>query len=127
MKPREFEGAKLLWKMFYAQQCFKHAQAAAEHILKERLENENPLFYLLVTSVYVMYGKPFTVERVSCGTKHSRERTPTGVDVRTDYISPSMFARAPLGDGGRAPGKGWHSPSLSRFERDSLSFRSRGA
>ena len=59
MQPTEFDDAKLLWKMFYAQQCFKHAQAAAEHILKEKLEKENPLLYPLVTSVYVTYGKPF--------------------------------------------------------------------
>lgn len=59
MQPAEFDDAKLLWKMFYAQQCFKRAQAAAEHVLKEQLEKESPLFYPLITSVYIIYGKPF--------------------------------------------------------------------
>lgn len=63
MQPHEFEDAKLLWKMFYAEQCFKHAQAAAEHILKEKLEEPSPLFYPLITAVYVLYGKPFRVSR----------------------------------------------------------------
>ena len=63
MQPVEFEDAKLLWKMFYAEQCFKHAQAAAEHILKEKLEENNPLFYPLISAVYVIYGKPFGFSR----------------------------------------------------------------
>ena len=59
MQPNEFEDAKLLWKMFYAGECFKHAQAAAEHLLKAEIEQDDPLFYPLVTAVYVLYGKPF--------------------------------------------------------------------
>jgi hypothetical protein len=59
MTPAEFQDAKLLWKMFYAYHCFRRAEAAARHILDERLEKENPLFYPLVTSVYILYGKPF--------------------------------------------------------------------
>src|SRR5437667_2114127 len=59
METAEFEDAKLLWKMFYAYQCFRRAEAAAQHILDEHLEKESPLFYPLVTSVYVLYGKPF--------------------------------------------------------------------
>jgi hypothetical protein len=59
MEPAEFEDAKLLWKMFYAQYCFRRAEAAAQHNLDERLEEDSPLFYPLVTSVYVLYGKPF--------------------------------------------------------------------
>jgi hypothetical protein len=41
----EFEDAKLLWKMFYAYQCFRRAEAATQHILDERLEQESALFY----------------------------------------------------------------------------------
>jgi hypothetical protein len=63
MQPNEFEDAKLLWKMFYAEQCFKHAQAAAEHIFKEKLEENNPLFYSLFTAIYIIYGKPFRPSR----------------------------------------------------------------
>ena len=59
MTTAEFEDAKLFWKMFYAFHCFGRAQAAAQHILDEELEEESPLFYPLVTSAYVLYGKPF--------------------------------------------------------------------
>jgi hypothetical protein len=63
MQTHEFEDAKLLWKMFYAEQCFKHTRAAAEHILKEKLEEKHPLFYPLITALHVSYGKPFRSSR----------------------------------------------------------------
>lgn len=59
MQREEFEDAKLLWKMFYAGECFKHAQAAAEFVLQNSIGEDNPVFYPLVTAVYVLYGKPF--------------------------------------------------------------------
>jgi hypothetical protein len=67
METAEFEDAKLLWKMFYAYQCFGRAEAAAQHILDENLEQGSPLFYPLVTSVYVLYGKPFKHARGGVG------------------------------------------------------------
>lgn len=60
MNTEEFNEAKLLWKMFYAQECFKHAKSAAQHILENKLEIESPLFYPLMTSIYILYSKPFT-------------------------------------------------------------------
>lgn len=63
MLPNEFADAKLLWKMFYAEQCFKHAKSAAEHVLKEQMEEDNPLFYPLITALHVCYGKPFRPSR----------------------------------------------------------------
>jgi len=63
MTAAEFADAKLLWKMFYGYQWFKTAQAAAQYILDEQLEQGSPLFYPLVTSVYVLYGKPFKQAR----------------------------------------------------------------
>ena len=59
MQPQEFEDAKLLWKMFYAEQCFKHAQAAAEYVLQNKIEEDNPALYPLIAAVYVLYGRPF--------------------------------------------------------------------
>jgi hypothetical protein len=59
MNPKEFEDAKLLWKMFYAGQSFMHAQAAAEYILQQNIEGNNPVYYPLVAAVYTLYGKPF--------------------------------------------------------------------
>lgn len=58
MNPKEFEDAKLLWKMFYAGQCFMHAQAAAEYVLQKNIENDK-VYYPLVAAVYTLYGKPF--------------------------------------------------------------------
>jgi hypothetical protein len=59
MQPHEFEDAKLFWKMFYAEQCFKHAQTAAEYVLQNRVAEDNSVFYPLITAVYVLYGRPF--------------------------------------------------------------------
>lgn len=54
-----FEDAKALWKLFYAHECFRHAAAACSHILDNNLETDSPIYYPLLTSVYVLYGKPF--------------------------------------------------------------------
>ncbi len=59
MNSDSFEDAKLLWKMFYAKECFRHARAAAEHVRDNVLEAGHPLFYPLITAVYVLYAKPF--------------------------------------------------------------------
>jgi hypothetical protein len=59
MRPDEFEDAKLIWKMFYAGQSLEHARAAAEYVLKENISADNAIFYPLISSVYVLYGKPF--------------------------------------------------------------------
>lgn len=63
MQPQEFEDAKLLWKMFYAFQSFEHARTAAEYVLKNKITDDNPIFYPLMTAVYVLYGKPFKKSR----------------------------------------------------------------
>ncbi len=60
MNTSEYNDAGLLWKMFYAGECFRQARGAAQHILDARLEHGSPLFYPLVTAVHVLYAKPFT-------------------------------------------------------------------
>lgn len=60
MDTSDYSDAQLLWKMFYARHCFKEARGAAQHIFDAKLERESPLFYPLVTAVYVLYAKPFT-------------------------------------------------------------------
>jgi hypothetical protein len=67
MTKDSFEDAKLLWKMFYAKEWFRHARAAAEHIRDNALESEHPLFYALITAVYVLYAKPFKKARGGMG------------------------------------------------------------
>ncbi len=64
MQRQEFEDAKLLWKKYYAVECFKHAQTAAEYILQNDLHQDNPLYVPLITAVYSLYGRPF---KCSCG------------------------------------------------------------
>ncbi len=60
MNAPDFENAKLLWKMFYARESFRQARNAAEHIYSTRMDSKSPLFYPLITSVHVLYAKPFT-------------------------------------------------------------------
>jgi hypothetical protein len=45
MKPQEFEEARRLWRMFYAEQCLTHARAAGEHIHSKKLHEDDPTFY----------------------------------------------------------------------------------
>jgi hypothetical protein len=60
MNTSDYSDAQLLWKMFYAGECFRQARGAAQHILDAKLERDSTLFYPLVTAVYVLYAKPFT-------------------------------------------------------------------
>jgi hypothetical protein len=60
MNTSEYGDAQLLWKMFYAGECFRQTIGAARHILEAKLESGSPLFYPLMTAVYVLYAKPFT-------------------------------------------------------------------
>ena len=59
MTKNDFEDAKSLWKFFYASECFKQAAAACSYMLDNNLETDSPMYYPLLTSVYVLYGKPF--------------------------------------------------------------------
>ena len=59
MQPQEFEDAKRLWKMYYAVQGFKHAQAVAEYILQKNITEDDSVYCPLITAVYVLYGRPF--------------------------------------------------------------------
>lgn len=60
MTKSEFNDAQLLWKMFYARECFRQAKGAAQHVLDAKLEHDSLLFCPLITAVYVLYAKPFT-------------------------------------------------------------------
>lgn len=63
MQPQEFEDAKLLWVIFYAGQSFENSRAAAEYVLRNKIAEDNSVFYPLMTAVYVLYGKPFGKSR----------------------------------------------------------------
>src|SRR5438552_11364445 len=52
MNAAELEDAKTLWKMFYAAESFKRAGTSANHILDNKLENEDALFYPLLVATY---------------------------------------------------------------------------
>jgi hypothetical protein len=64
MTKDDFEDAKSLWKFSYAHDCFRQAASACSHILDSNLETEHPLYYPLLTSVYILYGKPFKRAKV---------------------------------------------------------------
>jgi hypothetical protein len=63
MNAKQFEEAKVLWKMFYAGERFKHCRSAAQHITDHKLEKEHPLFQPLLVAVYTLYAKPFRTSR----------------------------------------------------------------
>lgn len=59
MTSQEFEDAKALWKFFYAHECFKQVENACLFILQNKIDENHPVYYSLITAVYVLYGKPF--------------------------------------------------------------------
>jgi hypothetical protein len=59
MTKDEFEDAKTLWKMIYAYHCFRNVENACSFILDQKMDENHPVYYSLITSIYVLYGKPF--------------------------------------------------------------------
>ena len=55
----DFDDAKALWKLFYARECFRNVEQACSFILDENIDENHPIYYSLITSIYVLYGKPF--------------------------------------------------------------------
>jgi len=59
MTKDDFEDAKALWKFFYAKECFKQVDLACSFILDQKMNEKHPIYYPLITSIYVLYGRPF--------------------------------------------------------------------
>jgi hypothetical protein len=78
MTKEEFEDAKTLWKLFYAHECFRQVESSCSHILAENMDENHPVYYSLITSAYVLYGKPF--------------KRSTGVGKLADDIVPGKYA-----------------------------------
>jgi hypothetical protein len=64
MTKDEFEDAKTLWKMVYAYHCFRIVEKACSFILDQKIDSDHPIYYPLVTGIYVLYGKPFKPSNV---------------------------------------------------------------
>ncbi|ACB77050.1 hypothetical protein [Opitutus terrae] len=63
MTPEELEDAQLLWKASYASEVFRKVQATCQHVVDSKMETSNPLYYPLIVSIYVLYGRPFKKSR----------------------------------------------------------------
>jgi hypothetical protein len=74
MTDQEFEDAKSLWKFFYARECFRQVESAVQRMLALKLDTYHEIYYPLLVSVYVLYGKPF--KRANIVGKLSRDIVP---------------------------------------------------
>ena len=63
MTKDELEDARTLWKMFYAGKTFEHVEKTCAFISQQNFDTSHPAYYSLVTSVYVLYGRPFRDSR----------------------------------------------------------------
>jgi hypothetical protein len=63
MTKTEFEDAKLLWKFFYAHECFRRVEATVDQIAQCRFDTHHEIYYPPLVSIYILYGKPFKVRR----------------------------------------------------------------
>jgi hypothetical protein len=59
MTDQEFEDAKSLWKFFYARECFRQVESTVQQMLALKLDTHHEIYYPLLVSIYVLYGKPF--------------------------------------------------------------------
>jgi hypothetical protein len=67
MTTEQLDDARTLWKMFYACEAFRRAREACEFILTQNLDADHPAYYPLVTSIYVLYARPFNYCRGGIG------------------------------------------------------------
>jgi hypothetical protein len=44
---------------FYAHECFKQVENACSFILHNNIDEKHPVYYSLITAIYILYGKPF--------------------------------------------------------------------
>lgn len=48
-----------LWRMLHALDCFQHVDRICSLIQENGITNGHPLYHSLLTSMYVLYGRPF--------------------------------------------------------------------
>lgn len=48
-----------LWQMLHALDCFQHVGRVCSFIQDNAITNGHPLYHSLLTSLYVLYGRPF--------------------------------------------------------------------
>ncbi len=48
-----------LWQMLHALDCFQHVDRVCSFIQENAITNGHPLYHSLLTSLYVLYGRPF--------------------------------------------------------------------
>lgn len=48
-----------LWQMLHALDCFQHVDRVCSLIQEKAITNGHPLYHSLLTSLYVLYGRPF--------------------------------------------------------------------
>jgi len=63
MTEAELNDARTLWKMFYAWESFQRVQKLCEYVLQEKMDENHPAYYSLITSIYIIYGRPFHKSR----------------------------------------------------------------
>jgi hypothetical protein len=68
-----------LWAWYYGMRAFQHSKACCDHILKEAMTSDHPLYYSLNVAAHISYGKPF---------RHSR-----GIQGLDDAIIPARYRR----------------------------------
>jgi hypothetical protein len=60
MTQPEFEAAKELWKLAYADNAFEQAMHCIHFILENNLDINDPLYDALTVTIFTSYGRPFT-------------------------------------------------------------------
>jgi hypothetical protein len=60
MTLQEFEAAKELWKLAYADNAFEQAMHCIHFILQNNLDINDPIYDALTVTIFTTYGRPFT-------------------------------------------------------------------
>jgi len=71
---------KDLWAWYYGMRAFEYCKSCCDHIIKEKMTSEHPLYYSLNVAAAISYGKPF--------------RTSRGMERLSEDIIPTKYVNA---------------------------------
>src|ERR1035441_4817993 len=71
------EARRELWAWYYGMWAFEHCRPSCQHILKERLDENHPLYYPMNVAATINYARPF--------------RRSNGLPARPEDIVPSKY------------------------------------
>jgi len=80
MSTLPLDARQELCRWYYAMRAFEHCKACCEHIIKNEITEDHPLYYSLNVAAVIHYGRPF--------------KRSAGIESLSEIIVPKKYAPA---------------------------------